>query len=136
MNLRKGFRIITVISIIASIGGAAWGIYLATWNDVNYWWQFILIAIASAFASFVAIWLIYWIIYWLVRGFYKILCWSIPGFHKIGKEKILKIIKWAVIIFLASVLFHLADYVVHKTTKFFEEGPKQKRKPGTFQFGR
>ncbi len=56
------------------------------------------------------------------------------GFHKIGKEKILKIIKWAVIIFLASVLFHLADYVVHKTTKLFEE-PKSKLMPGKFRFG-
>lgn len=39
----------------------------------------------------------------------------------LGKKKILKVIKWAVIIFFASILFHLADYVVNKSTKAFED---------------
>ena len=118
MNLRKGFRITTwILSVIAFIGGAAWGIYIAVEGYSDYYVGFIF-----AFASFAGIWLIYLIPYWIVQGY-----------KKIGKEKVLKIIKWAVIIFLASVLFHLADYVVHKTTKFFEERPKPK--PIQFEFG-
>ena len=105
MNLRKGFRITTwVLSLIAFIGFATVGIYDVVEGGYEYWAIF-----AIAFASFAGIWLIYWIPLWSVRGF-----------HKIGKEKILKIIKWAVIIFFASILFHLADYVVHKTTKSIE----------------
>jgi len=119
MNLRKGFRISTwVLSIIAFIGGVALGITLAVGGASDVYVGFIF-----AFASFAGIWLIYWILYWIVQGY-----------KKIGKEKVLKIIKWAVIIFLASVLFHLADYVVHKTTKLFEEEPK--RESVRFQFGK
>ena len=114
MNLRKGFRITTwVLSLAAFVGWVALGITAAVEGYSDYFVGFIF-----AFASFAGIWLIYWILFWSVRGF-----------HKIGKKKVLKIIKWAVIIFLASVLFHLADYVVHKTTKLFEEGPKQKPIP-------
>ena len=87
--------------------GVAFGITWAVEGYRDYFVGFIF-----AFASFAGIWLIYWIPFWSVRGF-----------HKIGKKKILKIIKWAVIIFFASVLFHLADYVVHKTTKLFEPKP-------------
>ncbi len=105
MNLRKGFRITTwIFSIIAFISFAALGIYDVVEGGYEY-----LAFFAIAFASFVAIWLVYWIPFWSVRVF-----------HKIGKEKILKIIKWAIIIFFASILFHLADYVVHKTTKSIE----------------
>jgi H+/Cl- antiporter ClcA len=67
---------------------------------------------AAALASFVAIWLIYWVLFWSIRVF-----------HKIGKKRALQIIKWALIIFFASILFHLADHVVHKTIKAFEEKP-------------
>ena len=107
MNLRKGFRITTwVISIIAFIVFGVLGIIDNGFDSYTEYWDFYI----AAFVSFVAIWLIYWILFLSVRGF-----------HKIGKKKVLKIIKWAVIIFLASILFHLADYVVHKTTKVFEE---------------
>ena len=109
MNLKRGFRITTwVLSVIVFIGFVTVGIYDIVENDYEFLGFFACTAVA--FAGFAGIWLIYWIIHWLIRGF-----------HKIGKTKILKIIKWAVIIFFASILFHLADYVVHKTTKVFEE---------------
>ena len=124
MNLRKGFRITTwIISLIAFIGFVAVGIYDVIEGDYEYSSTFLGIVIdvvegdyeysaffAIAFASFAGIWLIYWIP-----------LWSVLGFHKIGKKKVLKIIKWAIIIFLASILFHLADCVVHKTIKLFTQ---------------
>ncbi len=105
MGLRKGFRITTwLISIIAFIG------WVVSWVVGGRCDSFCLFA---AFASFAGIWIVYWILFWSVRGF-----------HKMSKGAILQIIKWAVIIFFASILFHLADYVVHKTIKAFEEKPR------------
>lgn len=103
MALRKRFKIITwVISLAAFVGLVALGI---TEGHSDPFVCFI-----YGLTIFSGIWLIYWILFWSVRGF-----------HKIGKVKILQIIKWAAIIFFASILFHLADYVVHKTIKVFEE---------------
>ena len=94
MNLRKRFRITTwIISLIAFIGWIVGGVVDGGYHLGEY--------LFAAFASFATIWLIYWIFYWIVKWF--------------GKEKVLKVIKWAVIIFFASILFHLADYVVHET---------------------
>ena len=113
MNLRKRFRITTwVLSLVVFVGWVAFGITWAVEGDSEYFVGFIF-----AFASFAGIWLIYWILLWIVKGF-----------HKIGKKNVLKIIKWAVIIFFASTLFHLADYVVHKGIKsVFTRKPKGTR---------
>ena len=126
MNLRKVFRITTwVLSLVAFVGGITYAIIWSTIGYKGYWYTDSPVLFILAFASFATIWLIYWIFYGIRH---RIVKWF-------DKEKILYVIKWAVIIFLASVLFHLADYVVHKTTKFFEEGPKPKRKL-EFKFGK
>ena len=114
MNLRKGFRITTwVLSLTAFVVIGVLGIIQKSWYDDPYIWEFYIIALAS----FTGIWLIYWILFW-----------SVQGFQKIGKEKTLQIIKWAAIIFFASILFHLADHLVHKTINAFEEKPRTPRR--------
>ncbi len=111
MNLQKGFKIATlVISIIAFLAVIAAGIIDNAPPSVCI----------LAFGSFAIIWLIYWIVKLIV----KLICWIVKW---IDKEKTLYVIKWAVIIFLASVLFHLADYFVHKTTKSIEKRAKISR---------
>lgn len=112
MNLRKGFRITTwALSLVTFVGLGAVGVYAAVEGD-----SYCFVLFMFALASFAGIWLIYWIP-----------LWSIWGFHKIGKKRVLQIIKWAVIIFFASILFHLADYVVHKTIKGLEERPNSRK---------
>jgi hypothetical protein len=102
-----------VLSLLFLVGGIAYVIVALVVREA-YWIGFIIAVI-----GFVGVWVVYWIVFWSVRGF-----------HKIGKVKILHIIKWAAIIFFASILFHLADFVVHKTIKetikVFEEKPSSR----------
>lgn len=119
MNIKKRFLVITwVLSSIAFVGFATYGVIIFFEGYTDYWQFYI-----AAFVSFIAIWLFYWILFWSIRGF-----------KKIGKETILQIIKWAVIIFLASLLFHLADYVIYKATRPPEKSGRQSKRIDTNPF--